>query len=185
MRNLKRALATALIGLLLLGACRRPAEPMQPVTQPGGWHEFEGSWIGAGDRHVVALGPSRYAAVVALSGTLLLAGPSAPGVGFRGDAVALNDSSTGLVGRVVWTDERGDEVYSELRGQGILAGQRITGTFVGGTGRYAGATGTYEFSWQYVLENEDGTVQGRAVGLKGRVRFVPSASPSTVPGGNP
>ena len=61
-------------------------------------------------------------------------------------------------------------MYSELRGEGTATGNRIVGTFLGGTGRYAGATGTYEFSWQFVLETEDGTVQGQSVGLKGRVR---------------
>ena len=70
----------------------------------------------------------------------------------------------------VWTDERGDQVYSELRGEGTATGNRISGTIIGGTGRFAGATGTYEFSWRFVLEAEDGTVQGQSVGLTGRVR---------------
>ena len=52
---------------------------------------------------------------------------------------------------------------------------RISGTILGGTGRYAGATGTYEFSWQSVIELEDGSMQGRAVDLKGRVRAGPGA----------
>jgi hypothetical protein len=83
--------------------------------------------------------------------------------------VALNDSQTGLVGRSVWTDERGEQVFSELTGEGTADRNRIAGTIVGGTGRYAGATGSYEFSWQFVMESEDGSIQGRAVGLKGRV----------------
>ena len=113
------------------------------------------------------------------NGSLLLAGPSRPGVGFRAEAIVLNDSATGMVGRAVWTDERGDQVYSELRGEGTATGNRIVGTFLGGTGRYAGATGTYEFSWQFVLETEDGTVQGQSVGLKGRVRVgAPPATPA-------
>jgi hypothetical protein len=77
-----------------------------------------------------------------------------------------------MVGRASWTDERGDQVFSELRGGGPAKGSHVTGTFIGGTGRYAGATGTYEFTWEYVLAAEDGTVQGRAVGLKGRVHVA-------------
>ena len=92
--------------------------------------------------------------------------------------IALVDSATGLVGRSVWTDERGDQVFSELEGEGTAAHNRITGTFLGGTGRYAGATGTYEFSWQWVMEAEDGSVQGRAVDLKGRVRSGSAAGGS-------
>jgi hypothetical protein len=49
-------------------------------------------------------------------------------------------------------------------------GALITGTITGGTGRYAGLTGRYEYTWQYVLDSPDGTVQGRAVGFKGEVR---------------
>ena len=59
---------------------------------------------------------------------------------------------------------------AELKGEGTAARNRITGTILGGTGRYAGATGAYEFSWQFVMEAEDGSIQGSAVGLKGRVR---------------
>jgi hypothetical protein len=75
-----------------------------------------------------------------------------------------------MVGRAVWTDERGDQLYSELRGEGTVTGNRIGGTILGGTGRYSGATGSYEFSWRFVIESEDGAVQGQSDGLKGRVR---------------
>ena len=100
---------------------------------------------------------------------MLLAGAGRPGVGFHAEVIALVDSATGLVGRGVWTDERGDQVFSELTGEGTKDNNHITGTILGGTGRYAGAVGTYAFSWQYVIESEDGAIQGRAVGLKGRV----------------
>jgi len=101
---------------------------------------------------------------------MLLAGKGRPGVGFRSEVIALSDSATGLIGRSVWTDERGDQVYSEIKGEGTAARNRFEGTILGGTGRYAGATGTYQFSWQFVLEAEDGSIQGRAVDIKGRVR---------------
>ena len=42
------------------------------------------------------------------------------------------------VGRAVWTDARGDRVFSELRGEPVATGRRIVGTITGGTGRYAG-----------------------------------------------
>ena len=102
---------------------------------------------------------------------MLLAGPGRPGVGFRAEVIALVDSATGLLGRSVWTDERGDQVFSELTGEGTAAQNRIAGTILGGTGRFAGVTGAYEFSWRFVIEAEDGSLQGSAVGLKGRVRL--------------
>ena len=109
---------------------------------------------------------------------MLLAGPGRPGVGFHSEVIGLVDSATGFQGRSVWTDERGDQVFSELQGEGTAAKNRITGTILGGTGRYAGATGSYEFSWQWVMEAEDGSIQGRAVDLKGRVRPGPAAGGS-------
>ena len=106
---------------------------------------------------------------------MLLAGPQRPGVGFRSEVIGLVDSATGFQGRSVWTDERGDQVFSALQGEGTAERNHITGTILGGTGRYAGATGSYEFSWLWVMETEDGSIQGRAVDLKGRVRSGPGA----------
>jgi hypothetical protein len=156
--------------LMVLASCGAPPEPPAAAADAGGWHEFKGSWNASGSRRTIALGAERRASLLDLTGFLLLAGPSRPGVGFRAQVIGLADNATGLVGRAVWTDEHGDQVFSELRGQGTAAGNRITGTFLGGTGRYAGADGTYEFSWKYVLEAEDGTVQGSSEGLAGRVR---------------
>ena len=164
----------ALAALIGIGGCGPSPEVSGSRPSADGWYEFQGSWIAAGSRHRISLGADRRASVVDLSGSLLLAGPSRPDVGFRGDAIALNDSATGMIGRAVWTDEKGEQVFSELRGEGTATGNHIRGTFVGGTGRYSGATGTYEFAWQYVLEAEDGTVQGRAVGLTGRIHVEPS-----------
>jgi hypothetical protein len=158
-------------------ACAIAAAGCSPAPQTAGapavgaeWREFEGTWTAAGSRQSIALGADRRASVSTLKGSLLLSGASRPAVGFRAEAVVLNDSATGMVGRAVWTDERGDQAWSELRGEGTATGNRIVGTFVAGTGRYAGVTGDYEFSWRFVLETEDGTVQGQSVGLKGRVR---------------
>lgn len=158
-------------------ACSPP--PSAPATPAGDWHAFEGSWNAAGSRRTLVLGDSRRSSIIDLRGSLLLAGPGRPGTGFRAEVIGLTDRDLGFVGRSVWTDERGERVFSELKGEGTTERNRITGTFVGGTGRYAGATGTYEFSWQYVIEAEDGSIQGRAAGLKGRVRFgAPAAGGS-------
>jgi hypothetical protein len=170
------------LALFALGACG-PAQGPPGAAAPAapaadGWHEFQGSWVAAGMRHTIPFGENHRAGIVNLEGTLLLAGPSRPGVGFRAQAIALADPSTGVIGRAVWTDEKGDQVYSELRGTGTVTGSKVEGTFVGGTGRYAGATGTYEFSWQYVIHTDDGTMDGRASGLKGRIRVAADGQPS-------
>ena len=81
-----------------------------------------------------------------------------------------------MQGRCVWTDEHGDKVYSELKGEFVATGNHIVGTFLGGTGRYAGVTGEYSFQWEYVVESEDGSVSGRAVNLKGRALLGSAAA---------
>jgi hypothetical protein len=158
-------------------ACRPATESPKPPGTPGEWLEFEGSWNAAGSRRTISLGAERRASILDLSGTMLLAGPKRPGVGFRSEVVALVDSDTGLVGRSVWTDEHGDQVFSELQGEGTAEHNRITGKFLGGTGRYIGATGSYEFSWEWVMEAEDGTIHGRAIELKGRILPGPAGVP--------
>src|SRR4029453_8521470 len=99
----------------------------------------------------------------------------------RGEIVGFTDSQSGMIGRAVWTDEHGDKVFSDLKGEWVGTGTPIVGPFVGGTGRYAGTTGEYEFQWQYVLAAEDGAVSGRSTSLKGRARVgaLPGATPST------
>ena len=163
------AILVALV--LAMVACGQPAtEPAKAAPKSGEWHEFAGSWNGAGTRRTIPLGAERKGSVLDLRGTILLAGAGRPGEGFRSEVIALTDSETGIVGRSVWTDERGDQVFSELKGEGTAQRNRIEGKIVGGTGRYAGATGAYEFSWHYVIELEDGSVQGSTNDLKGRIR---------------
>lgn len=166
--------AVALLAIAL-AACGPAPQPPATAATPSGWREFEGSWNAAGSRRTIALGDGRSASLIDLRGSMLLGGPGRPGVGFRSEVIGLGDSATGFVGRSVWTDERGDQVFSELKGEGTAAKNRLAGTFLGGTGRFAGIAGTYEFSWQYVLEAEDGSIQGRATGLKGRFRLGTAA----------
>ena len=140
----------------------------RPSLHEGEWREFSGTWNAVGARQTLDLGGGRASSVLQLKGPILLAGEGRPGVGFQAETIALTDTATGLVGRSVWTDENGDRVFSELTGTGTSSANRIEATVVGGTGRYAGITGTYSFSWKYVLEGEGGTVQGRAEHLSGR-----------------
>lgn len=169
---------TAVAFMLLVIACDSATQTTAPPPASE-WHEFAGTWTAAGSRHSIVLGADRRASTANLEGSLLLSGPSKPAVGFRAEAIVLNDNVAGMVGRAIWTDEHGDQVYSELKGQGAATSNRIVGTFLGGTGRYSGATGTYEFSWRFILESEDGAVQGQSTDLKGQVRM---GSPQRISG---
>jgi len=169
------------IALLLLAgiACAALPARAQPAAGEQGWHGFHGIWTAMGKRQAVHLGEGRRASIADFNGSLMLTGEGRPAIGFLAEAIVFNDSTTGMVGRAVWTDERGDKAFSELRGEATAQGNRIIGSFVGGTGRYAGATGSYEFAWRFLLEGEDGGVQGQSVGLTGRIRTTASQAAVT------
>jgi hypothetical protein len=172
--HLLRQFAITVAVLLLNVACSRTPQTGQSASSSDEWHEFQGIWTAAGSRDSIPLGGGRRASIAKLEGSLVLAGASRPGVGFRAEALILNDSASGTIGRAVWTDDRGDQVFSELTGQGTSTGSHIVGKFLGGTGTYAGATGSYGFSWRFVLETEDGNLQGQSEGLNGRIRAGPA-----------
>ena len=162
--------------LLFVVACGQPTVRAPEAQAPGGWHTFEGTWSASGTRQTVNLETNHRSSIFDLTGSLLLTGDRGLGVGFQAKVIGFSDSLAGMQGRSVWTDENGDKVYSELKGEWVGTGNRIVGTFLGGTGRFAGITGEYSFQWEYVVESEDGAVSGRAVNLKGRARFGSTAA---------
>src|SRR5207244_3623763 len=127
--------------LFFAAACSQPtvAPPENPSS--GEWRTFEGTWSASGTRQTLELETNHRASIFDLTGSLVLTGDRGLGVGFQSRAIGLTDSLIGMQGRCVWTDEHGDKVYSELKGEFLAAGNHIQGTFVGGTGRYAGVTG--------------------------------------------
>jgi hypothetical protein len=165
--------------LLFAAACNQPTVPTPGSPAPGEWRTFEGTWSAAGTRQTIKLEADHRASIFDLRGSLLLVGDQGLGIGFQAQAMGFTDSLTGMQGRCVWTDERGDKIYSELKGEFVATGNYIHGTFLGGTGRYAGVTGEYSFRWQFIVESEDGTVSGRAVDVKGRARIGTATAIST------
>jgi hypothetical protein len=167
------------LALLTLAAlsCGGPAGEREAAPAPGEWRSFEGTGTATGQRQTLHLGPGRKVSIVNLTGSLVLVGERRLGQGFRSEVLGYTDTLKGGTAWSVWTDNRGDQVFGEFRGGPIGTGSRFTGTLLGGTGRYAGVTGEYEFEWQYVLDEEDGSIQGRITGLRGRFRQNAPSSP--------
>ena len=97
--------------------CSHPPQDSRSAVSAGEWHDFKGTWTAAGSRSIMPFGGNRRTAISILNGSLVLAGSSRPYVGFRAEAFVFNDTATGMVGRAVWTDEHGDQAFSELRGK--------------------------------------------------------------------
>lgn len=167
----------AVLGLLFAAACSGPAVEPGSAPLPGETRMFEGTWSASGSLRTLELERGHKASIFNLTGSLLLTGERGLGVGFRGDVIGFSDSVAGGTSQCVWTDERGDKIFSRLRGQPLGTGSRVVGTITGGTGRWAGLTGEYELLWQYVIESDDGTISGRGVGLKGRVTVPAAGAP--------
>ena len=166
----------ALTLLLFTAGCSRPSAPTAEIPPSGDWRTFQGTWSASGTRQTLSLGTNHRALIFDLTGSLLLTGDQGLGVGFQARALGITDSLAGMQGRCVWTDDHGDQVYSELKGEFVATGNHIVGTILGGTGRYSGVTGEYSFEWRFVVESEDGSVSGRAVDLKGRARLSSAAT---------
>ena len=164
--------------LVLVAACAALAAQTAPRAE---WRTFEGTWSASGQRQVLPAATARPAGTFQLSGALSLTGGAGLSRGFRGEAIGFDNGAGVMVGHCVWTDERGDRVYSQLRSETVAPGRLVTGTVVGGTGRYAGLTGEFTFEWQYVVEGEGGAISGRATGLRGRVRGGARAMSAAAP----
>ncbi|HCZ17572.1 MAG TPA: hypothetical protein DHV85_23975 [Candidatus Accumulibacter sp.] len=188
------ARSIALLGVLLVSACGQTETPPAATTTtavstvaPGATDDrrpFTGDWTTIGSRQVMDLGPGQQAAVFQLSGSLLLSGQQRINRGFQAHLIGFSDTTTGMQGRSVWTDEHGDKVFSELSGEGIGPGQLIEGKFVGGSGRYVGISGEYSFKWKRLGAIEGNELTGRVVGLSGWARLgSPSAVAPTTAGG--
>jgi hypothetical protein len=152
-----------LLGLTLSGGA-------QPTNL---WRTFGGSWSATGQEETIPTGGPRLAAVTRLSGSLVLTRGAGLSRGFRGEAIGFDDGFAARLGRSVWTDDRGDRIFSELKGDPLETGRHWTGTITGGSGRYANISGEYELTWQYVVRTEDGAFQGRSADLRGRFRLGP------------
>ncbi len=163
-----RALAGGCLAVLLAGWLPASGEPTPPP--PAAWSAIEGTWAASGQRLAVAIEGGSEAAIVEVSGPVLLSTGAGLSRGFQGQAVGFDDGQGQVTGRCVWTDENGDRVFSRVKGEPLGTGKRLVGSITGGTGRYAGLEGEYSLVWQYVVRGEDGRVQARAARLTGRVR---------------
>lgn len=167
-------LAALLAGttLLLVGCGQAPSPDFIGEEQ-----HFSGTWSFTGSQQLLQLAAGERAGIFHVEGSLLLVGPERPAIGYRAEVIGFSHTQTGMVGRAVWVDRRGERIFSELNGASALPGNRLSGRLTGGTGRYVGISGEYTFTWQRLAEYED-SVSGRVSDLVGWVRL---AKPTPMP----
>jgi hypothetical protein len=161
-------LAAAIAGLALSAGAQTP-------PAPDGWRPFKGTWTLSGTRQLLPTEGARPAAIVRVSGPLAVTSGEGLGRGFLGEVIGFDDGGALLVGRGVLTDEKGDRIYWSLKAEPVGTGRKAAGTITGGTGRYAGLEGTFEFTWQYVVDAGADEISGRIANIEGRTRVAPPA----------
>ena len=173
---IRTARLARLLPALVAALLARPlggAEPPAPAPRDG-WVAFEGTWSTAGQRRSLLAG-DREAVTTHLSGTLTILRGEGFRKGFRAEAVGYSDGAGFGAGTLVLTDDRGDQVFSDLREQASPGGTVYAATIRGGTGAYARIEGQLSFRWRHLVSTPDGDVQGVTIGLAGRYRKVPAA----------
>ncbi|HEY7172969.1 MAG TPA: hypothetical protein VH417_19085 [Vicinamibacterales bacterium] len=163
-----------IVGLLAAAALGLSAAAGAPARADDEWRSFKGSWSASGRRDTMPIENDGVASLVHLSGAVVLTANGGLTSGFRGEVIGFDDGSRGT-GRAVWTDARGDRIFSAIAGEPLGAGRRVTATITGGTGRYRGIAGDYSLTWQYVVDADDAAVQGRSADLTGRFRLAEGA----------
>lgn len=163
------ALVAALLALAATGADAAPPPP------DAGWVDFEGTWSASGERRVLKAGDQE-AATTHLSGSFTVLRGEGLRKGFRGEALFYGDGRETGVGMLVLTDDAGDQVFCSLAGDAARGGAEIRATIRGGTGRYAGISGTFAFLWRHLVRTPDGEVAGVAEKVGGRYRLPSGAA---------
>jgi hypothetical protein len=142
----------------------------------GGWRPFEGTWSAAGQRQYLRLGP-RELATIHLSGAFAITRGEGFRKGFRAEAIAFDDGVGGGLGAMVLTDDKGDQVFCDLKGATSVAGRLIVATITGGSGAYAGVEGDFSFQWRHLTKGGETEFQVLAADIKGRTRRSAQAAP--------
>ena len=155
-------------GFLLLAA---PLITKSHAAESG---EFNGSWIANGTRTPFPFGDGRQVFTFRIAGHVLLKTALGKKKDYWSECVGLGDSVTGIIGRCVWKDLAGPEIYLTLASDRLKQGSQVTGTIVGGTGDFAGISGDLSFNWSSITDMTDAdgtvTVTGQTRNLGGRFR---------------
>lgn len=75
-------------------------------------------------------------------------------------------------GSCVYTDVDGDKIFDEWKDEGTLGvGGKGTGSLIGGTGKYAGIEGSYEYERVSLRPAAEGTFQGYTTRVEGTYKL--------------
>lgn len=162
----KGKLVSVLMGTFL-AACLQMTG-LAPEVSAGQAGSFSGSWVASGKLQPFEFTKGRDVATFTLAGHVNLADVFGGSEDYWAECVGLSDSVAGSAARCVWRSLEGDQVYSILKGEPLEKGQKVSGEFVGGTGRLKGIAGKFTFTWISTFTDErQNTFTGHTRDLKG------------------
>jgi len=166
--NGRLALRLIVCGLLLFTA------PLMAKSHAAESGEFKGAWIANGTRTPFHFGDGRQVFTFKLAGHVNLQTTLNKKKDYWAECVGLADSVTGIVGRCVWKDLTGPEIYITIQSDRLQQGSQVTGTIIGGTGHLAGISGDLSFNWSSVINLTEAegvvSVTGQTKNLVGSYR---------------
>jgi hypothetical protein len=136
--------------------------------------EFKGTMIANGTRTNFPFGDGRQVFTFKLSGHVNLQTALSKKKDYWSECIGLADSVTGIVGRCIWKDLAGPEIYLTLQSDRLQQGSQVVGTIVGGTGPLAGISGEMSFNWSSITTQTEAegviSVNGQTKNLGGSYR---------------
>jgi len=157
------------IAIALLSAVTSTPRAQWPEGNEG---SFTGFWTVSGSVHVLERGDKVVATAGRLTGTVV--GNTSQGTipSFETDCVVFSDTRDKGIARCTWTGATGDQIYVDVTSDGPAGFGRARGEFVGGSGRFQGMTGGFQFEWNYSLgHGSDATLEGHTLEMSGRYRL--------------
>jgi len=150
------------------------ATPFLTHSQAAESGEFKGSMIANGTRTPFPFVEGRQVFTFKLGGHVSLQTAIGKKKDYWSECVGLADTTSGLVGRCVWKDLDGPEIYLTIQSDRLQQGSQVSGSIVGGSGKFAGISGDLSFNWSSVITQTDAdgivNVTGQTKNLGGSYR---------------
>ena len=147
--------------------------PVFSIANAGQTGNFTGSWIANGTRQILPFG-KRNIYTFKLSGHVNLKEAIGGELDFWSEVIGFSDSQTGTQARCVWRDLDDGKLFLVLKSDSMQSDALVFGKIVGGTGKFANATGELSFKWSsisFYREDARSTISGQAFDLKGNFQL--------------
>lgn len=137
-----------------------PEAPADQVVKEG---TFSARWSTSGSWEGFPVGSGRWVSIYKSTGSIMSETGEGPFHNMSSRCIGMGDSARADTGHCVFTDADQDKIFDEWTYDGTSG----TGSIIGGTGKYEGIQGFYEYEWVSVPAAKDGTYQGYSSSFSG------------------